>query len=370
MVIAVEFFFKYSFLFLLSSFCLISCQPIKYTSILPDHDAGLIDSTANKDSFREGVQYFTNNLSSNKLDLVLVLDTQKGMESFYKKNIFGSNFLDHFKEFDWRVAYTNTSITQSVFENPKDSENKKEQQPSCKGSEVVISFLTGILLEAPVFLFTGISTLSKCISSIRNRKKQKHIIPEANGDFLPFEHKNQRLQLTGNYLTREVEDYNRIFNDTMVFVGGNRNKYNYYDAPIIQGESSYPFLSILFSMANQINEQALNKFFREDSRIVYVVITPEDRKINMEEDHFEKALKNSFQGKNRFQLIPVTIKPKDTFFCKVKFQAMGLKKAIPAVELQKISERLGTQSLDICSSNLGEELAEEIKTYLHSMDVL
>ncbi len=350
-----------------SFFCLIGCHPIKYAS--SDGEDSSIPVT-NQDTFREGFKYFTDNLSSDKLDLVIVLDVQEGMETFYKENIFDLNFLDHFKEFDWRVAYTNTSISNDFL---KKFDNEEEVPDNCKGliSGGFNSFITGALLESPFLLLTGLNSFSKCVSVVRKKRKQKRFPIRADGDFLQFELDGKQVSLNGNYLTKGVEGYNNIFNDTMVF--RKRSKWGWsksYEAPVIQGNDSYPLLSVLLSFSKKINALEGDKFFREDSRIVYVVITPEDGKIDITESGFKKSLKDFLSGKNRFQLIPVTIKEQNFQICKIKFTEVGLEKIKPARILQNLAESLDVQPVDICSSDLGEDLAKEIKAHLHSTGVL
>ncbi len=347
------------------------CEPIRYVSLSDEiTNASTNAPTEVRDVFREGVQYFTDNLSSDKLDLVIVLDVQKGMEKFYNQNIFGSDFLDQFKDFDWRVAYTNTGISSDLILNDKDQKESKKSS-GCKKllSKGLLSSVAGALLESPHFLFTGLNSFTQCVSNVRHKRKQKKSnFLQANGDFLKFEHKRKQIQLNGNYLTKEVENYNSIFNDTM-FYNKKRNYRRGYEAPVIQGETSNPFLSILFSFSKKINEQSSNKFFRKDSRVVYIVVTPEDGKVDIKKEEFKKALEHSLKGQNRFQLIPVTLQP-ESVFCKVKFQEMGVKEPTPAVYLQKMAKSFDVQSLDICSPNLGEQLATEIKTNLHSTNIL
>ena len=363
------------FLFSLSSFVLIGCQAIKYASVIEEDG---FFSTEVKETFRGDVQTFSDNLLSNKLDLVIVLDTQVGMENFYKENIFGANFLDHFKEFDWRVAYTDTSISGEFFQTPddKESDTKEENQKSCKGliSSSLQSGLLGIVLESPFFLFQSLNSFSECIVSIRERNKEKKQIKivskEANGDFLVFEHKREKVELTKNYLTKATESYNEIFNDTMVFRTYKKRWWfepQYYEAPVLRELGSSPLLSVLLSFSKKINESGTDVFFREDSQIVYVVVTPEDGKIDMEGSQLKESLNHSLEGKNRFRLIPVTIQSKNQF-CEFKFSEMGLKEVKPATKLQEIAKSLDSQSLDICSPDIGEQLAKEIKKNLHSLE--
>ena len=362
---------RYFFVFL-AYFILMSCHPIEYEGNFGESQESFVESSTpeeTKDDFREGVLNFEDNILSNKLDLVIVLDAQEGMENFYEKNIFGSDFLNHFDKYDWRLAYTNTIVSEEIFNSFSDKVNKDTGPKNCEGmvSGGFMSTIFGGFANSAFFVIKGVDTLTRCNSIYRENKsrekeKKKGVI--ANGEFLSFEHDRKKVELSGNYLTKEVKDYQDIFNDTMM-VNPKMKWFTSYEAPLISKHKSTPLIAALLSTSKQIyiSEENEDGFFREDSKIIYVVVTPEDNKLDIEKEELKKSL-----GKdNRFHLIPVIIKSNQSH-CQSQFSEMGVKEPKAGTQLKKISKTLNAKSVDICSPNLGEDLAKEITKNLHSLN--
>jgi len=359
-------------LLLIYGVILMACHRVEYNSSLNEADQDVLQI---KDHFREGVPVFSNNLLSHKLDLVIVLDTQKKMTDFYKKNIFGSQFLTHFKDFDWQVAYTDTSVSEEFLKtlesDPAEKNDPAEktdpaEKKDCKGlvSRSITSSALGYLLSAPYILFEGLRAMSECASIVRQNRKNRpdETLSESNGRFLSFEYKGKKQK--HKYLTKQLKDYQDIFNDT--FVSKNKKTFSSsYDAPVLSGDQSHPLLAVLLSISKQVDSENPESFFRPDSRITYVVITPTDGKMQMDSDVFQTSLSHAFKGTNRFQMIPVIVPKQDTF-CALSFSKMGVQDVKSGINLKTISKGLGTESLNICTPDLGDHLATEIKKNLHS----
>ena len=357
------------------SFLLLSCQPmeLKYASVEPvQPDSGLYGSSLNKDTAnsiptRSSQQEFKEHFLSNKLDLVFIMDTSPGMESFYQSNSFGENFLSQFQNYDWKLAYTDMSVdVQTIIEQ---EEKAKKEKKSCNFLAGLAMTIGGLFIGSGselLFMF-GVKDLKKC--SFKNSDTEK--ISYANGAFLPFEYNSSKVPKQAFYqITKETPNYNTIFDHTVKLNKASKNKKNSYSAPILRQTESYPFLSMALSMAGALNTKPSSSenngetlsFFREDSLIVYVLITVQDLKVTLPPEKFIDSIESSLGSKQRFKLIPVTLTGDSSLFCNLKLQ----KNSTESEKLHKLAKSLNYHSLDICSKLLGERIFNEISKNLYS----
>ena len=210
--------------------------------------------------------------------------------------------------------------------------------------------------------------LVNCISSLDfkiNFGKQKTF---ANGAFLPFEHNGNKVELGHPYqLTQSVENHNSIF-DHSLRLGNEKEDWSSYEAPEQRKTDPYPFLAMLLSIAqghskSSINSQnqQISSFFREDSLIVYVLVTTQDMKVEIPPEILKQEFQSFLGSDKRMKLIPITWSPKSSLFCRLNHQnASG-----DSSKLRILSKQLGHKPLDICSSDLADQLFNEISKSLY-----
>ena len=305
-------------------------------------------------SNREGSEEYINHFSSDKLDLIFILDSQVGMQTFYKKKIFGSHFLKRFENYDWRLAYTNMGV------NP---EFVKKQNNSCGLTGGIISSLFGIVVESPFLLTNGVQKLSNCFSS----KKEG-----ANGRFLPFEHKGKAVKSALPYLTRNHPDYQAVFDSTFQTIKKGKKSHSYgkrreekrvrnvkFDAPQTQKGESYPLTSLILSLFNNPEN-----FFREDSQVVYVLITPQDAENNISAETIREQFDHSYKNGERLHIISAVVK-EEFPACLTYMENLGVSSARVGSKIMELSNDMDADIINICSQHFGEQLAVGIKKYLH-----
>ena len=361
---------KQSYFFFLYAL-LLSCQPIdmEYANVIQspslNSDTNEIAKKQTRQSFstRSFQKEFKERFLSNKLDLVFILDTSPGMESFYKKNPFGENFLNQFENYDWKLAYTDMSL-----DIEKISEEESESNTgSCNILSGLGMTVGGFFLGAgsPVLTTFGIKELSKC--KIFN-KSDSNKTNYANGDFLDFEFQGKILETNNlKQITKKTSDYNTIFNHT--FSLSNNTKKSNFSAPILRKTESYPLLSLFFSIAKTLNlkdSSENNKeelgFFRKDSLVVYVLVTTQDMKTTFSAEKFIQSIESVFENKDRVKLILITLTDDSPLFCHLKLE----KKSTDSEKLRKLAKKLAFPSLDICSKSLDEKIFNEISKNLDS----
>lgn len=345
---------------------LAGCQPM--TASL--HSEGGPDS---QDGFgRDGLEAFQDRFLSNRLDLVIVMDSRPGMREILKTNLFGEAFLDQFSDYDWRLAHTGSSVNKALF-------SKKESKDGDEGCSWLGGLSMGALgwvTTSPILVAFGYNSISSCIFSDNDSSEDKpenSDAPPVNGVFLPFERQNKKWRDGLISLSGDEPDYNRIFNDTMTLSDSKKpgffsfkRKKEFYEAPIEQGGDSLPLLAIMLSLSKPSHQQ---HFFRDSSQIIYVAVAPADISRKFSGRALRKAVGQVFGRKDRFQLIPVSI-PSGDLPCQMRFQEAGVEGAAPALKLKKLARELGNKGVSICSPNLGEDLADEIKKYLRPPDLL
>ena len=358
--------------FLLFFLFLATCQPIQYHPIDLTQSEHLLNQFSTKEedisqryiTLRSGEKEFTETFLSNKLDLVFVLDTQPNMESFYQKNIFGVHFLNQFKDYDWKLAWTDMSM--DIRQLAPQEEETGEEKKSCgflKGLGMTIAGLKG---GHPLLAGFGIDSLYNCFSSSKSSDKEEVF---TNGSFLPFEYNGKKLKAAGfPKLTASVKNYNSIFDHSFRLKNIKGKKIS-YDAPEQRPTQSYPFASMALSMARGLepfqNGQG-SPFFRKDSVIIYVLVTTQDMQLEISPETFEQSIKSAFGSQERVKVIPVTLSPDSHIFCSLEVQS----DSSYSLKIRDLAHNLGHKSLDICSHNLSEELFIEISKSLYRREVL
>ena len=338
-------------LLLFLNFCLLlsGCQPMDF--IVPQDGEFSKSRGIEELSFR-GEEEFKDLFVSDTLDLVFVLDSQPGMDKFYEDNIFGEEFLSGLEAYDWKVGYTNTSVDAKLLEG----RGRGGEEESCGLrdflSGVGLTLLGGAVDPSATIASFGIYSIANCLSSISFKKSY----PKVNGEFLPFEFEGEK---SDNQLTKNDEDYEAVFQYTVT-----KNTGDDYDAPINQGESSAPLSSVFLSLT-----RGEESFFREESQIVYVVVTP----VDAHQDISVKGIKKKFAGlygrADRLHIIPVIINGEDSD-CEMEMKELGVENPQEGFQLTEIASEMNMKSLNLCSDNLGLKLQEQIQPLLYPENFL
>lgn len=348
-----------------------ACQPLQYTA---SSSSDLGESSAHGEALqnmanRLGQTEFEDIFTSYKLDLVFVLDTHSTMKNIYKKNLFGNNFLDRFKNYDWKIAYTDMSVDTQYLREQSQKEEEEEEESYC-GFFPGLLLTTGSLVTGSPYLFSaGADQIARCFDFSDEKEVQENPT-YANGLFLPFEYEGQKVEAIETYhqLNKSVANYNDIFKQSFQLHSEGKQSYS---APVARQTESYPFISTSLSLVrggllnSQNPDSEKPSFFREDSLIVYVLITAQDIKMDTSSETYQESVK-FMANHERIKVIPVTISSDNSLFCGFEFPDI---QGEPE-ELLRLSEKLGAQALDICSSDLGEELFEKISETLHSQNLL
>ena len=342
---------KLRILFFLTCLLFLSCcQPINFVSFheeTPSYPGDIPPGLSIDEEQGEG-DFFV----SDELDLVLMLDTQPGMDKFYENNIFGEEFLAGFKDYDWKMGYTNTSVDNELLEDDYSAYSRKKEP--CSSDD--LQYATGMTLfgvlryllfpqTIPLSIPMGIYSISSCLSS----PSFKETYPKVNGEFLSFELNGEML---GTRLTREDEDYQSIFQHTVT-----KNTGTSYDAPINQDETSAPLYSLSLSLGRG------ESFFRKNSQVVYIVVTPVDARQDISAEDMRDKFADLYGEENRLHIIPIIADGSDSF-CEMELRGLGVKNPQQGLRLKQIAQDMGMESLSFCSKNLGQELQAQIKPLL------
>lgn len=328
-------------------------------------------------SLRSSQPEFEEAFLSDKLDLVFVLDTSPAMEVFYKTNLFGPEFLNRFQTYDWQFAWTDMSVDVQSLTQKEEAEREigkkkpKENEESCGLFKGLGLTVVGILGGHPLMTGFGIDAVADCMSFQRKKEKESVNI-FTNGSFLPFEYKGQKIEPQGfSRLNASFENYSAVFDHSMR-IGNEKGKKSSYESPEQRETAPYPFLSMALSMARGAqtpeNPQAGEElsFFRDDSLIVYVLVTVQDMQAHVSAKKFNESVESFFGSEKRVQLIPVTLSPESSLLCGLKAQSQseGSRK------LRNLAKKLGNTPIDICSKQLGDELFREISKSLYPVGFL
>lgn len=341
---------------------------------------------------RSGEKKFQEIFSSDKVDLIFVLDTGPNMEAFYETNPFGKNFLSQFKNYDWRFAYTDMSVDVSKYHKQtnkkpeKQTTKSKKSKKSCNFLSSLFMVAGGVLIGIPSSVSSGFKNILYCVSRIPiglGTKNKKIIKPFTDGRFLGFEYHSKLWKpesKNANYLTSSVPNYNDIFHHSMTIESHAQEDSEDEDsedqifmAPHIKKHKSFPFLSSILSITQSKNstdskiQKESSGFFRKDSTIVYVLFSPNDFQVSLPAKDFKSSIKSFFGSEKRLKMISVSFAKNSSLLCQIKYNISS--QQIP-VKKQKFFKDLEFSSLDICSENLSKNLFIEISKTLYTKDFL
>ena len=295
---------------------------------------------------------FKERFISSKLDMVFILDTNKKAESFYSKNFLGSDFLNYFYDYDWRLAWTDMSIDIKSLKG----ETEKESNSDCNFFSNLIMTVGGVFADSVKVTGSGLKGLFNCISRINLKLKKKNHY--ANGSFLLFE-SNQKVY----YLNKSNRYRNSILYNSLLVPNPKQKPYK---APLLKETKSFPLLSMIFSLSKNLYTSSKLPFFREDSLVVFVLFSMEDSQISLSAENFKESLESAFGSHDRFKLILVTLKDSSNVFCPLYHKSYS---NLPK-KLIRFVENLNQPVLDICSQNLGEDIFKEVSKGLSSQKLL
>ena len=349
---------------------LTACQPvdINFTNLSTSQAGEFLKNPDDPYYLRQGQKEFPDRFLSDKLDLVFVLDTSPSMKSFYQTNPFGPDFLNRFQKYDWKFAYTDMSVdTQFIKQSTQEEKDsdKKTEKKSCGFLQSLIVTTLGVAFDKTITLGWGLRGLVNCVSSLDFKINFGGKKTFANGGFLPLEHNGNKMEL--NQLTQSIENHNSIF-DHSLRLGNEKKGWLSYEAPEQRKTDPYPFLAMILSIAQGYStspgdsqNQQTSSFFRKDSSIVYVLFTTQDMKVEIPLEMLKQELKPFLGSDKRIKLIPITWEPKSSPFCSLNHpKASG-----DSSKLRSLAKQLGHESLNICSSDLADQLFNEISKSLY-----
>ena len=389
-----------------------ACQPMEYGDFTSSKGFAEGDNAL----FSPDIDEYEDLFLSDKLDLVFVTDSHPDMAIFYRKQLFGQGFLSRFEDYDWRFAYTNMSVDPDTTE--KLTQEGDEEEGECQFFSSLLSTVFGVFAEGLRTTARGLKGLGQCVSSIWPDFSTEEF---ADGRFLPFEHEGKKWEPEGgNCLTKSVENYDRIFEDSFQLNNNKDNAHSRYDAPELteEDQKSHPLQALLLSLvegsadiekpkqdensgqtaksaqeassmtkragaleseqdkntipAVQNSEAVLERaegggnensaletcrpFFRPDSVIVYVLITVNDITSDTLLQKFQQNLDSSLDSFQRLKLIPVSIGPRSSLLCGLPTET----RFSTTPKIRQLAQKTGSSALDLCSKNLPDKLFEEI----------
>lgn len=352
---------RWTFIFLIFS---VSCNRIEvdYRSI--QKAPSRLDPISNLDSLnrrkdtlpaRSSQDEFQERFISSKLDMVFILDTHKTRESFYSRNFLGDNFLNYFYSYNWKLAWTDMSFDIRALQ---DETEEQRGGSKCSFFSNFMMTLGGVLSSSPGFASFGLRGLFGCVSEVDLRSNKNQNNSYANGSFLPFESDQKIYHLTS------ANPRGNVVLSSSLKLPNPKNKA--YKAPLLRESESYPLLSMIASLSKNLYTQNSAPFFREDSLIVFVLFSIEDRKISISSDTLKESFQSVFGSYDRFKMILVTLTDESQIFCPLNFENSG---KTPA-KLIKLAKNLDQPVLDICSQDLGGDIFKEISKGLSSQQLL
>ena len=339
------------------SVSLVCCQGMHFTSLhhTPEERSSIEDDRLD----------FPKQLKSDKLNMVIVADTRDGMNGVLRET-FNASFIRQFENYDWKVAYTNTSVREEFLEDStkREKEATKKDNKTCSSEQWLWrlgAVAVGAYLVAPLTLTGGVWGTGSCLfaagragvnavgNTFQSYKKKPDFV---DGQFLFFEESGTELD---NYLTKEREGYGDIFVDT--FKQGTAS-YNQFDAPQIQKGSSDPLAAVLLSLLRE------REFFQKGAQAVFIVVTPKDSQESVPFSHIQKGFQQIHGEGNSLQIIPVALTKDSEMSCVRKLEEAGVDSPEVAVNFQKsISKK--ARPIDICTPNLSDQLARQIKRFVY-----
>jgi len=349
---------RWTFIFLIFS---VSCNRIELDYSSLQKAPSRLDPISNLDSLnrrkdtlpaRSSQDEFQERFISSKLEMVFILDTHKTRESFYSRNFLGDNFLNYFYGYDWKLAWTDMSFDIRALQNETEEQRGGSK---CSFFSNFMMTLSGTLLGSPGFAAFGLRGLFGCVSEVDLRSKNNSY---TNGSFLPFEGDQKIYHLTS------ANPHSNVILSSSLKLPNPKNKA--YKAPLLKESESYPLLSMISSLSKNLYTQNSTPFFREDSLIVFVLFSIEDKKISIPSDTLKESLQSVLGSDNRFKMILVTLTDESQIFCPLNFENSG---KTPA-KLIKLTKNLDQPVLDICSQDLGGDIFKEISKGLSSQLIL
>ena len=332
---------------------LVGCQPMNFK----DRSADLSVSSKETIIEKEALPPFT----SDKLNLVFVLDTQPGMEKFYKTSFLDKSFVRGFEGYRVKAAYTNAAVDEKLTQTKLSEVSQKcGLKTAARGAGLTLAGF----YASPLFLSFGIQDLAPCFSSDVFKKSY----PKVNGEFLPFELNGKKLS---RHLIFSEANAETVFHDTVT--KNTNSAFRSYDAPQNQNEEVFPLYATLLSLAKGAS------FFEEDAFVVFIVVTSSDASTDEnlgaddlrenfaelygDEDRDDKS--SAASAGDRLYLIPITINKGDSL-CAMRLQEMGVKNPRAGVFLDSVAQDMGKKSLNMCASpsRLSEQLLDEIRPLL------
>ena len=340
---------------LILSFSLICCQGMQFASLKQTQEQ---ESPLDDD--------FSGQFKSDMLDVVIVANTSEEMNSILQE-IFDASFIHQFRNYDWKIAYTNTSVGADLIGDSTEQEEdgSKEKRKLCSSEKWLLRLFAmgiGYYIKGPLTLATGALGTGACainaglagIDAIGDafQKYRKKEEVSVDGQLLSFEREGSELE---NYLTKNQEDYENIFADT--FKRGTAS-YNQFDAPQIQKGPSDPLAAALLSLLRG------KELIRKGSQAILIVIDPKDAKQAVSFSQVQKVFQQIHGENNFLQIIPVALTRDSEMSCVRKLESAGIDSPEVAVNLQQsVSEKV--RPLDICAPDLSHQLAEQIKQFVH-----
>ena len=320
---------KFSFLL-----CLCACQQMTFHIAEEEEDFNLSPSLEQEE---EPLSF-----TSDQLDMALILDSQKGMEKFYRRNVFGEGFLDKTGFDDWKIGHTAASVSPELKSDAESREKCGFREFSAGGGLTA----AGVYVH-PVMLPFGFFSLRRCLSSVSFRKGR-----EANGDFLPFELRGKALSTA---LSPNDSEYQTIFHHT-VTKGTDRPFVRDYDSPRKERKKavSSPLQAMFLSLAKG------EGFFRDDSYIAYISLSPVDADEKISGEDLKQAFEKLYGDSDRLIFIPAVIEEGDAV-CALKMKEMGVKNPHAAPKLSQLAKDLNMEPVNLCSPSLGQDVLSRLK---------
>ena len=319
--------FKKSIFTLLGILLAFSCSPVDYIQVDLESEGlsqGFKVSNRGENSSTPDKEF---KLRS-KLDIVFVLDTQEVMSEFYEEHLIGEDFLFKINKYDWRMAYTNTAVSPRIIEFQKDLPQMSLDDSKACG---VVGWLfnAGITALGIGFLFGGEESLITKIPLFQGtleyfketarctKEAVKEVLEDpkfyGNGQLQAFEMGGKRQDHL--WISRSVEGYEKMYQDSFKWSSQDVE----FDAPVKSDDKPYPYRSMLLSLdhgaqgsgdlISPSGEIIKQKFFREDSLVVYVVVTLGDSDEGKTATPLKRTVTSYFKQEDRFVFIPVVFYP-------------------------------------------------------------
>ena len=339
-----------------------------------------------------------------KLDIVLVLDVSEKMKPFYEENhLLGENFLARIENHDWRLAYTNTTVNPQLFQMSEIPKLESGEPDPCSLLDMGITvvgaglavFFPKFLLASPALFGTAadstINTAGCGLSKLSGEKEEEEPEPiYANGQFQSFELSG--LKKSHTWLNPGVENYEKMFLDSFEWSSLSPT----FDAPVSKEDKAFPMGATLLSLDHGFQrnggmvlsngEVTEDKFFREDSLVVYVLVTMADSRPEITADSFKKTIQSYFKDENRFEFLPVVFYPLEgdggggnpdcrqahlaTFTGKDSPNLIELTKSTYPDKLPPIELCLPDVRQEIYGRSLGDQIYDRIQPKLIELKVL